>query len=259
MPDLVSSRLALLGLVRMTILGACFASPCVILAEPAASTAEIEPRLLEALTALDEKAASVEDLDARFEQRRYTPLLKKPLVSTGRVRALVGQSRWDTDAPYASVMHIRSDRLEVYYPDQETLEVYPVEQRLGELAASPMPRLSTWAKRFRIERAGRDDLTEVLRDAADAGPSLAVRLTPLDDALIDQVGVIVVVIDRESGLSRAMAWSGAEQGERTAIRFLEIQTNTGLEAESLAIQIVDGSRVVYPLGPIEPGAGRERE
>lgn len=218
--------------------------------------------LMEQLEGLDAKLAEVESLDARFEQRRYTPLLKKPIASAGRVRALAGESRWDTDEPYASVMRITSDRLELYYPEQKTLEVYPVEQRLGEVAASPMPRLSAWVEDFNIERADHAELPESLRqvagDEAD-GKTLVVKLTPKAEGLAEQVALIWVVIDVQTGLSRAMSWSSGEEGERTEIRFEEAKVNRGVKRSDLVIQPAAGTRVVYPLGPVEDGAGDRAE
>lgn len=232
---------------------------CLCVAAPALSRAEAptDPALLAELEALDALAAEVEDLTAVFEQSRHTPLLRRPIISSGTLRALPGRSRWDTDEPFASVMVIETDRLSVYYPEDGVLEVYPLEQRLGELAASPLARLADWLAHFTLERASAESLPESLRDAAGVGdadrPSVLVRLTPKDDDLAAMIPSIVVVLDASTGLSRAMAWSGQE-GERTEVVFSGVRTDTGLVGEDLALDVPEQTRVVYPLGPVSPAS-----
>lgn len=227
-----------------------------------AEAANTSPQLMEQLRQLDAKAAEVTDLESRFVQRRYAPLLRKPIESGGTVRALAGVSRWDTQEPYASVMLIELSRMSLYDPDQRVLEVYPLERRLGELAASPIPRLAMWVEHFFIEAAEADALSDQLREDAgvddEARPSVLVRLTPKDASLAEQVGLIVAVIDAESGLSRAMVWSSGED-ERTEIVFADAQINAGLKREDLVIELPADARVVYPAGPAEGtgGAGGE--
>lgn len=223
-----------------------------------AETTETSPQLMEQLRQLGAKAAEVIDLESRFVQRRYAPLLRKPIESDGTVRARAGVSRWDTQEPYASVMLIERGRLSLYDPERRVLEVYPLERRLGELAASPIPRLATWVEHFAIESVEANALSDQMREEAgvddEARPSVLVRLTPKDAALAEQVGLIVAVIDVESGLSRAMVWSSGE-GERTEIVFADTRINSGLKPEDLAIELPDGTRVVYPAGPVEEAGG----
>ncbi|MEL7087824.1 MAG: hypothetical protein AAGL98_05180, partial [Planctomycetota bacterium] len=65
---------------------------------------------------------------ADFRQEKFTPLLRDPIVSTGRVVMRAekapggGGSRWDTRDPYASTMIISAGQLRLYYPEQNTLE-----------------------------------------------------------------------------------------------------------------------------------------
>ncbi|MEO1237397.1 MAG: hypothetical protein AAFX76_11475, partial [Planctomycetota bacterium] len=73
---------------------------------------------------LADAAPPVESYAADFVQEKFTPLLREPIVSRGRVRIAGGTSRWDTEAPYASTMLIAGGELRLYYPEQNTLEVY---------------------------------------------------------------------------------------------------------------------------------------
>lgn len=214
-----------------------------------------EPGLLKQLKALDERAAQTKDLSAKFEQRRHTPLLKKPITSRGTLRALPGRSRWDTDDPFSSVMMIERDRLSIYYPEDGVLEIYPLQAKLGQFAASPLTRLSAWQKHFTLAVAGADALSERLREDAKVDdkdrPCLLVRLTLRDDELAKTISSLVVVIDAQTGLTRAMVWSGQE-GERTEVVFHDVRTDTGLEEKDLVLDTPEETRVVYPLGPVKP-------
>jgi len=198
---------------------------------------EIDPALLAQLQELDALAAEVEDLTAAFEQWRHTPLLKQPITSSGTLRALPGRSRWDTAEPFASVMVIETDRLSIYYPDDHLLEVYPLEARMGELAASPLVRLADWLELFTIRSALAEDLSEPFRQAVGVDdpdrPCVLVQLTPRDEEMAALVPELVVVIDAQTGLSRAMAWSGQE-GERTEVVFRDIRPGTGPSIDTLA-------------------------
>jgi outer membrane lipoprotein-sorting protein len=226
----------------------------------------IDPALLEQLEALDQKAAEIEDTTSGFEQRRYSPLLRKPIESVGTVRSVAGTSRWDTQEPYASVMLIEAGRLSLYDPEQKLLEVYPLERRLTDLAASPIPRLPTWRDHFVIAAVSEESLSDAMRGfvakVREVEPErgvLLVSLRPRADDLAEQVAWIYAVIDERTGLSRGIAWGGdADSGERTEIVFRDSRINTGLEREGLLIDLPEDARVVYPLGPVEAvdeGAG----
>ena len=58
----------------------------------------------ERLERLDARVAKIKDLTADFIERKYTTLLKKPLVSSGRIRVRGDIARWDTNKPYKTGM-----------------------------------------------------------------------------------------------------------------------------------------------------------
>lgn len=212
-----------------------------------------DQQLIKELEALRQATAEPQDLSARFTQRRYSPLLKKPIESSGVVRSVIGLTRWDTDKPQATSMIVRPDRLELYDPEQKTLEVYPIESRLGQLLANPRPDPKDWQSQFTIQRAKKAALSESMRERCelddDADGYLLISLTPRDEAVAKHVERLIIVLDTETGLSRGMAWSSGE-GERTEIVFASMRVDTGLTEKDLRLKTPDSVRVVYPLGPV---------
>jgi outer membrane lipoprotein-sorting protein len=210
--------------------------------------------LIKELRELEKNSAETTDLSARFSQNRYSPLLKKPIASSGVYRSVAGLTRWDTAKPNDSVMVVQADRLEIYYPDQKTLEVYPVEKRLGELLATPQPDVDQWQASFKLARALPDTLSETMRETVGINKAsddyLLISLTPREEEVAKLIERLIVVIDKETGLSRAMAWSSEDGGERTEIVFTKIRQNTEIKRADLLLDPPESTRVVYPLGPV---------
>src|SRR5437868_12890448 len=110
-------------------------------------------------------------------------MLKKPLVSSGRVRMKGSVVRWDTAAPEPAVLHSDGREIRMFYPRQRVVEVYPIDKRITDLAASPLPRLAALREHFRIEPAG--PAVELFRGAGDQSKTdrVSLRLTPMDPFL----------------------------------------------------------------------------
>src|SRR5262245_54563232 len=109
------------------------------------------PALWNQMVEIDSRAAAAKNLAADFEQKKFTALLKKPLVSSGKIRVAGDTMRWDTDKPETNVLLISPAEVKMYYPKQKTVEVYRVDQKLGQLAASPLPRLEALKQHFSFE------------------------------------------------------------------------------------------------------------
>src|SRR4051812_396232 len=103
-------------------------------AEPTTAPAGTDPALWQHMLAVNERGAKIKDLTADFEQKKFTPLLKRPLVSSGTVSVVGSAMRWDTAKPEPTAMLINEKEVRLLYPNQKTLEVYPLDQRLGSLA-----------------------------------------------------------------------------------------------------------------------------
>lgn len=187
------------------------------------------------LDAIDRKAGDIIDLTASFEQEKHSPLLKKPLVSKGTVRAKGSAMLWTTDSPRKTVMRVDPKSLQILYVDDKVLEVYPVDGKLAQLAASPLPRLSLLREQFTIEKIN------------DQNDVLTLTLKPGDEKLKEHVDQVVVTIDVASAVIRAFELTDPD-GERTVIRFSDHRINTGLDDASLELTPPAGTKVVRPLG-----------
>jgi outer membrane lipoprotein-sorting protein len=203
-----------------------------------------EPAALRAkLDDIDRRAAQVADLSGRFRQEKHTALLKKPLVSSGRIRTRGAVVRWDTETPEPAVLYSDGKEIRMYYPRQAVVEVYPIDRRLADLAASPLPRLAALRQHFGIEPLPRDQRPQAERDDANL---LALRLVPSDEFLGQHVDEVRVVLDvAAAGVVRVEVYDS--DGDRTVIRFSGIRTNTGIKANELDLALPAGTRVSRPM------------
>jgi outer membrane lipoprotein-sorting protein len=206
----------------------------------------IDPALLEELTELDARMERIGDVTADFEQQKHTAMLRRPLVSSGTVRVAGGRTRWDTRQPMPTVMLIDPRDVRMYYPQHKTLEIYALEQRLGQLAASPVPRLSVLREFFAIERTP----VEELRDPDSRGRFLALRLTPLEPALARHLQQVRALIDLDAAVGVKLETTDAD-GEVTVIRFRNVRLNQGLTDADLELRVPEGTKVSRPLAGME--------
>jgi outer membrane lipoprotein-sorting protein len=207
-----------------------------------------DPALLSELSALDGKLAGVGDLTADFTERKWTALLKKPLLSTGTVRVKPPRMRWETAVPHRSVMTMDDAEIRILYPDRNTIEAYPLGGAMRFPAMSPLPRLAQLQEQFELSRMPESDA-----DAASEG-LLAVRLVPRDESLAEHVIRIDVWIDRETACAERVVLHDTD-GDRTEISFTHVRTNVGLSDEDVTIAARRDVKVTYPLGPNRAGGG----
>jgi outer membrane lipoprotein-sorting protein len=203
--------------------------------------------LSDQLNAIDHAAAGIKDLTARFEQRKFTALLTKPLISSGLVRGAGAVVRWDTREPAPSVLYADRAELRLYYPDQKLEEIYPVDQRMSDLLASPLPRLSTIKEHFTIEIASPGDVADLPHGDA----TLALRLTPIDAALAAHLRQVFVVLDVHTGLALAIRTIDPDD-DRTDITFSDMRVNTGLDEASVDLAVPAGTAISRPLAAAAP-------
>ncbi len=208
---------------------------------PPATAPASDPRLLEELQQLQHKLEQVRDLTTKFTQEKHTPLLRKPLVSTGEIRILGKLMRWDTHKPAPSVMLISEEGIRLYYPKQKLLEIYRLDQQLARLAASPVPRIDVMQEHFAFSRIPASEQGE----AVD-GRYLPVRLTPRQQTLAQHIDEVRLLIDRETAYLRQMEMVDTD-GDRTIIRFEDVKLNTGLTQQELTLEPPPGTRISHPL------------
>src|SRR5438128_558721 len=83
---------------------------------PTTPPAGVYPALWARMLQTDAKAAAIQDLTADFEQKKFTPLLKKPMTSTGTVWAKQSAMLWETRQPEPTVMRVDEREVSIYYP-----------------------------------------------------------------------------------------------------------------------------------------------
>jgi len=206
--------------------------------------------LVTQLQEFDARMAAVRDLTAHFEERKSTALLKKPLVSTGRVRVKGSRSRWDTEKPHRTTMLIDGEAVRIYYPERTTLEVYEMNRQLQWLAISPLPRLAALREHFEIQTIPLPDIDREFTDRSH----LALRLLPKTRALRDYVDHVDVVLDVAA--ARVVHAEIADpDGDRTTLTFSDVRTNLGMDDQDLELEIPKGATVVRPLAALEAKGG----
>jgi outer membrane lipoprotein-sorting protein len=202
-----------------------------------APPAEVDPKLWASLVEANQKSESILRVSADFEQSKFTPLLKKPLISKGTIHASRTEMLWVTKSPSHTLMSIDAQSARIYYPGDKLLEEFPVAGQLGALGASPMPRLETLSQHFQFTTDPRGKTDESL---------LAVMLTPIDAALKEFVSEIHVTIDRSTGLAGQVEIVDRD-GDRTVIRFLNAKINPAMDDSQLRIQPPPDVKIVRPM------------
>ncbi len=193
------------------------------------------------LERLDQRAQTIGDLTADFVEKKFTALLKAPLVSRGKVLVKGERTCWKTTSPRQSILYTDSSRVAIYFPSRKTMEVYPVDRRLRALIVSPIPRVSNLRRHFEIA---------LLNDEEAGGDAsmLHLRLTPKDEALLEFIESVTVAIDLRIALATRVEMVDPE-GDRTVTRFTNIRTNVGLADGDLAWNVPSDTKILYPMTP----------
>ena len=222
-------------------------------AAPATRPAGVDESTWQRMLAIDARAADVKDLVADFQQRKVTAMLRKPLVSSGQVFVRGSSMLWKTVKPEPSELQITDAEVRIFYPSEKTIEVFQIRQKLGELAASPLPRLATLLEHFSFKPL---PLAEM--DESDEERFFAVEMSPIDPELSEHVETVRVLLDATRGLIARFEMTDAD-GDRTIITFENVRTNVGLSDQQLAIDAPADVKVTRPLAGIEGEAGRDRK
>lgn len=173
------------------------------------------------LASLKEIAKNIHSVKADFIQKRFLPILTKPLLSEGRFFfSLPGSLRWEYLSPLRSVMLQKGDTIKLYHFSEGTWksETTPaVESRRMVLA-----EISRWFQ-------GRFDESKAFKPFYSPGPPARIILTPGEgiDKFIQRIEIVLSpkpgVIDRveieEPG------------GSRTSMEFKKVETNSRIPSE----------------------------
>jgi outer membrane lipoprotein-sorting protein len=217
---------------------------------PAPGAADLNARL----DALDKKIAAIKDLSADFEQSKKTALLKKPMASSGTIRLKGAKTRWDTAKPHPTIMTIDASEVKIYYPEQKTMEVYPIQGEMARLASSPLPRIAVIREQFEITEAQPQELDPKAEPKADL---LAIVLTPKNDTLKQHIQRIRVLIDSSTACARRVEITDAD-GDQTTITFGNIRLDTGLADKDVEFIAPPGTAISRPLGGGGPKPGENK-
>ena len=211
-----------------------------------------DPKLEALLKDIDRRAAVATDLSGRFTQEKHTALLRKPLVSSGRIRMKGNVVRWDTESPEPAVLRSDGREIRLYYPKQSVVEVYPIDRRLSDLAASPLPRLDALRQHFRI---GALPAERVAKEERGDANRLSLLLVPTEESLAQHVDEVRVTLDVAAAYVVRVEMDDAD-GDRTVIRFGEVKTNTGLKDSELDLVLPAGTKVSRPLDGVKGGGAK---
>jgi outer membrane lipoprotein-sorting protein len=221
---------------------------------PSTPPAGIDAELWRRMVQIDARAARIQDLSAEFEQKKFTPLLKKPMVSSGTVWARGAAMLWQTHQPEPTVMRVDEKEVSIYYPKQKTEEIYPIGGQLSSLAASPLPRLAALLPHFTVAVAQEEDVKE-FGELTRIGQTLALRLSPVTKELKEHLDHVVVLIDGQHGYILAFKMVDADD-EATVIRFSNPKVNSGFDDARLKLDMPAGVKVVKPLENLGGGGGK---
>jgi outer membrane lipoprotein-sorting protein len=215
----------------------------------------VDENLWKLMLQIDARGAKLTDLQADFTQEKFTPLLKKPLESTGVILIKGSAALWKTLQPSPTTMRIDSKEAKLYFPEQKVVEVYAVDQQMGALAASPFPRLEITKKYFTFERIPAKDLSP----QADESKTLALRMTPIDPELRKHLDQVSVLLEIATGLVLRAETIDAD-GDRTVMKFSNIKTNSGLKDSDVELQLPPGVKITHPLEGVggAPPPSREK-
>ena len=196
------------------------------------------------LNTLDARIGAVHALRATFVQQKHTPLLKKPMESSGTVRVKGERTRWDTVEPSPSTMTTDATELRIYFPEQRVVEVYDLAGDIRELSGSPLPKLAAIRASFDLKLLKASEL-----GADDADRSLvAMELVPRVATFEEHITSIRVLLDERIPAVRRIEVVDID-GERTDISFHDIETNPTIEDHEVALEVPAGVRTVHPLSP----------
>lgn len=218
--------------------------------EPTTRSSVVDAQLLARLEALDARTALVRDMTTRFRQEKHTPLMRKPMVSSGLIHVKGSVMRWDTTKPSASMMRIDDKEIRLYYPADKTLEIYRLDQQMARLAASPLPRLNILKEQFDFVEIPQSDMLP----KSDPGRYLALRLSPRDATLRQHVREIRVLLDLKTACMSRMEMTDADD-DLTILTFEDVKMNTGLDDKDLRLDAPAGAKVVRPLEAMEQDSG----
>src|SRR5690606_16720274 len=144
--------------------------------------------------------------------------------------------------PRPSSMGIEQKRAIVLYPQQKAAEIYPLQGEMRLLGASPLPQIETLREAFEISATDASDLVDEAPEGA-----IGLALTPQPGPMRDYIERVRALIDPAIPALVALEIIDVD-GERTVIRFTDIEINKGLTEADVTLTLGAGVEVSYPAG-----------
>ena len=205
------------------------------------------PTFAERLERVDMNLGTVRDLRAEFEQRQQSSLLKRPLVSKGRLWSKDDIVLWETNEPRKIKMLVTKEEVQIFYPDDKLVEVYGLDNRFREAAGGPLPRLAQLKERFELSQMEPKDFGE----PPASKDLIALRLTPKSAELKKYISSVRVLIDERIPCANRIIISDPD-GDQTEIQFLNVRINTGVKEAEVSLHLPDGVKVSRPIPNTAP-------
>ncbi len=195
------------------------------------------------LEELDSRIAKIDRLRASFRQMKKTPLLKKPMVSTGVILVKGDRLRWDTTEPAPSTLTSDPELIRIYYPEAHVVEEYEAKGDIRLLSGTPLPRLATLRQHFTISELNVSEFDP----QRDPKRYLAAELQPKAGDLAKHVKAARVVLDREVPCVSTLILTDHD-GEVTQLDFTEVHVGIEITEDQITLAVPEGTRVSRPLG-----------
>jgi len=195
------------------------------------------------LEEIDSRIATIDRLRATFRQTKKTPLLKKPVVSSGVILVKGDRLRWDTTEPAPSTLTTDPEQIRIYYPEAGVVEEYETEGDIRLLSGTPLPRLATLRQHFTVSELNVSEFSP----QRDSKRYIAAELLPKEGDLSKYVKVARVLLDREVPCVSTLILTDLD-GEVTEIEFSEVQVGVDITDEQISLFVPPGTLVSRPLG-----------
>ena len=124
---------------------------------PIAVSCVLIPCWADARDDLSLRLANLKHLAADFTQRLEGPAGQLIEVSSGRVRLLPPNFRWEVTAPYPQVLVVGGDEMKLYDPDLQQMTVRPITEVLDDTPLALLTRESAMlGEEYDVDRLAED-------------------------------------------------------------------------------------------------------
>ena len=230
--------------IRCLLLLAILCTAALAGARPDDPDASTDAALQARLEALDVRFAEITRLRANFRQERQTPMLRRPLTSSGSLKLKDGVIRWDTREPARSTMLITEAEIRIHDPEARVLEIYQTRERAGTAAEGRTgpPRLADLLARFSVSEIGVDALGEKPSERW-----LGLELVPADEEMARRIVRITALLDTEAPMIRRVIIEGVD-GEVTDLELRDVRIGARIEDHEMELEVPEGTRISRPPG-----------